>query len=120
VVAFEDAPFVPVMADRPDAGAIAVLWGDPNSGPSAMFIRLPKGALPMHSHSSDYHLLVLKGVAKHWSEGQTEAAAKPLGPGSYWFQHGNEVHGDSCLSDECVLHIVWAGKRDGKLAEPAK
>ena len=120
VTAFEDAKFVPVDPGRSDSPQIAVLWGEPSTGPSAMLIRVKKVTLPMHTHSSAYHLLVLQGASKHWNADQTETAVKPLGPGSYWFQPGNEPHADACLSDECVWYLVWAGKRDGKLAEPRK
>jgi quercetin dioxygenase-like cupin family protein len=121
VTAFEDAKFIPIVPNESDSPEIAVLWGEPTTGPSAMFIRAKNGfATPMHIHSSDYHLVVLQGSMKHWHADQTEADAKPLGPGSYWFQPGGHAHADSCLSDECLVHIVWAGKRDGRLAEPRK
>jgi quercetin dioxygenase-like cupin family protein len=120
VTAFEDAKFVAVVPGRPDSPEIAVLWGDPAAGPSAMFIRVKKGPLPMHTHSSDYHLLVVQGIVKHWSAEETEEDAKPLGPGSYWFQPGNEAHADSCLSDECLAYLVWSGKQDGRRAEPRR
>jgi quercetin dioxygenase-like cupin family protein len=120
VTAFEDAKFIPVAPGRSDSAEIAILWGDPRTGPSAMLIRLKKGPLPMHTHFSDYHLVVLQGLVKHWSAEETEEDAKPLRPGSYWFQPGNAAHADSCLSDQCVAHLVWAGKRDGKLVEPRR
>ena len=118
VTAFEDAKFIPDLPGRSESPEVAVLWGDPSTGPSAMLIRVEKGPLPMHNHSSDYHLVVLQGLVKHWSADQTEEDAKPLGPGSHWFQPGNEAHADNCLSSECLVHIVWAGKRDGKLVQP--
>ena len=116
VTPFEEAVFVPVNPDLPEGPQLSVLWGDPATGPSAMLLRLKRGPIPLHTHSSDYHLVVLRGTMKHWGEGQLEAGAKPLGPGSYWFQPGDKVHGDSCLTDDCLVHVVWAGKRDGKLA----
>jgi hypothetical protein len=57
---------------------------------------------------------------RHWGEGEQEAEAQPLGPGSYWRQPGLQVHGDSCLTDDCVMFIKWEGKRDGKLASSLK
>lgn len=33
-------------------------------------------------------------------------------PGSYWRQPGGQVHGDACLSDSCLIHLVWEGPRD--------
>jgi quercetin dioxygenase-like cupin family protein len=120
VVAFDDARFIAVNPNRPDSPQIAVVWGDPRTGPSAMLIRLKKGALPMHTHSSDYHLVVVQGTAKHWNGDETEADAKPLAPGSYWFQPANEAHADTCLTDECLLYLVWYGKQEGRIVEPGK
>lgn len=116
VTPFEEATFTPVNPNLPDGPQLSVLWGDPSTGPSAMLMKLTTGSIPLHTHSSDYHLVVLRGTMKHWGEEQTEADAQELGPGSYWFQPGNEDHGDSCLTGECLVHIVWSGKRDAKLA----
>jgi quercetin dioxygenase-like cupin family protein len=113
---FEKVVFVPVSEALPDGPELSVLWGDPATGPSAMLMKLKKGPIPLHLHSSDYHLVVLKGIAKHWEDGQTEDEAAPLGSGSYWFQPGGGVHGDACLTEECLVHIVWLGPRDAKLA----
>jgi hypothetical protein len=117
VVPFQDAKFVPVDPARPDGPQLAVLWGDPATGPSAMLLKLHKSSGRLHLHTSNYHLVMLEGTAKHWTEGEPEAVAKPLGPGSYWFQPGNQAHGDSCLTDECLMFVSWAGKRDARLAE---
>jgi hypothetical protein len=35
----EDARFVPVDPQRPQGAQMAVLWGDPNTGPSATLLR---------------------------------------------------------------------------------
>jgi quercetin dioxygenase-like cupin family protein len=120
VTSFQDAKFVPIDPAQPDGPQIAVLWGDPAKGQSAMLLKFKKGGSPLHIHTSDYHLTLLQGTMKHWGKGEQEADAKPLGPGSYWFQPGNQAHGDSCLSDECVMFIKWEGKRDGRLAEEPK
>jgi quercetin dioxygenase-like cupin family protein len=117
VVPVESAKFVPVIARLPDGPQMAVLWGDPNTGPSAILLEMKRGAGPMHVHTADYHLVVIEGTMKHWGAGQSEADASPLQPGSYWFQPGNVAHADSCLSEKCVMQVVWSGRRDGKLAE---
>lgn len=120
VVPIEQARFTPSDPARPEGAQIAVLRGDPATGPSDVLLELKKGGGTLHLHSSDYHLVLLQGTARHWAEGASEADAKPLGPGSYWFQPGNQAHGDSCLTDKCLMFITWDGKRDGRLAEPAK
>jgi len=117
---FQDAKFVPIDPARPDGPQLAVLWGDPEKGPSAMLLKFKKGGGRLHIHTSDYHLVVLQGTMSHWVKGEQESDAKPLDPGSYWFQPGNQAHGNSCLTDECVMFIKWEGKRDAKLAEEPK
>lgn len=115
VAPIEAARFVPSDPARPIGTQIAILRGDPATGPSTMLMKLKKGGGTPHVHSADYQLVVIQGTMKHLSEGQTEDSAKPLEPGSYWFQPGGEAHSDLCLTDECLLHIVWSGKRDGRL-----
>jgi quercetin dioxygenase-like cupin family protein len=115
VVPREQAKFVPADPSRPDGAQIAVLWGDPATGPSAMLMKFGKTDGALHTHTSDYHLMLLEGQMKHWVADSDRAKSPVLGPGSYWFQPGGDPHGDSCLSDECVMFIQWSGKRDGKL-----
>lgn len=115
VVPFEDAEFVPVRAGLADSPEIAVVDGDPATGPSAMLMRLPRASIPMHAHSSGYHLVVLEGTMRHWDRGDTEATAQDLGPGSYWFQPRHLPHAEACLTDSCLLHVVWKGPQDARL-----
>ena len=119
VVAFEDLRWPAVDPARSGPMQTSLLWGDPRSGPSAMYLKLSKGALPLHLHTADYHLLVVQGSMKHWLVGEDERSARTLGPGSYWFQAGGEVHADACLSDECLVYLVWSGPRDGRMAPPS-
>jgi quercetin dioxygenase-like cupin family protein len=117
VTALEDAKFVPVDPQRPQGAQIAVLRGDPDTGPSAMLLRMNKGVSAMHVHSADYHCVVLEGTMQHWEQRESQDTAKLLRPGSFWFQPGNAAHQDACLTDHCLMYVQWAGKRDGRLAE---
>jgi len=117
VTPFANARFQPVDPKRPEGTQIAVLRGDPASGPSSMLMLQRRGASAMHIHSSDYDLVLIKGDMKHWGAGASEQQAPILQPGSYWFQPGNEPHAGSCLSDECLMYVQWAGARDGRLVE---
>lgn len=120
VVSYEQARFVPVDPKRPEGPSIAVLHGDPDTGPSSLLIKMPKGAGPLHTHTADYDLVVIEGRMRHWGRGQKEADTPELGPGSYWHQPGREAHADSCLTEVCVMYVKFAGKRDGALApEPS-
>lgn len=115
VVPYAEAEFVPVQPDLPNSPEIAVLRGDPATGPSAMLMRLRRGSIPMHVHSSAYDLVVLEGTMKHWDPEATETTAPPLGPGSYWFQPGERPHAEACLTETCLLQLVWAGPQDARL-----
>lgn len=117
VTSFQDAKFVPLDPTQPEEAHIAVLWGDPTKGPSDMLLRFKKTAGGFHFHTSDYHLVLLEGTMKHYAEGEQETDSKDYGPGSHWFQPGNQVHSDACLTDECLMFIHWADKRDAKLPE---
>jgi quercetin dioxygenase-like cupin family protein len=120
VTPFQEAKFAPVDPTQPDGPQMSVLWGDPANGPSAMLLKFKKGTNSLHIHTSDYHLVVIQGTMKHWGEGEQEADAKPLAPGSYWLQPGNMAHAGSCLTDECIMFVKWEGKRDGRPAEDIK
>ncbi len=117
VTPIEEARFAPLDPGRPDGPRLAVLRGDPATGPSDMLLEFRKGPGRLHVHTADYHLVLLRGTMKHWAQGEKEEEAKTLGPGSYWFQPGGQAHADSCLSEECLMFISWAGKRDARLAE---
>jgi Domain of unknown function (DUF4437) len=120
VVPHDGAKWVPADPARPEGTQIAVLWGDPTTGPSSMLMRFKKTDGALHVHSSDYHLMLLEGSMKHWATEAERTSGPVLGPGSYWFQPGDQAHGDSCLSAECMMFITWAGRRDGRLASPAE
>jgi hypothetical protein len=120
ITAIEDAKFAPVDPARPQGAQMAVLWGDPKTGPSATLLRLNKGVSAVHVHTADYHGVVLEGTVQHWEQGKSQTEAKLLRPGSHWFQPGNAAHSDACLTDQCLMYVQWAGPRDGRLAEAAK
>jgi hypothetical protein len=113
------AKFGPLIPGQPGP-EFAVVSGDPKVGPVAGFLKLPKGAAPMHWHSSDYYAVTLEGQTKHWLPGK-EADAKSNAPGTAWFQPGGSAattHGDECLSDHCLTFIVMTGKFDFTPAAP--
>ena len=117
VVSYADARFKPLNPSIPNSAEIAALRGDPDQGPSTMLMKMRRGAGRLHDHTADYELIVIEGTMKHWRGGESEATAKPLGVGSYWFQPGGQAHADSCLTDTCVMFITWSGPRDSRLSE---
>ncbi len=115
VTPLSEARFEPVSPAHPDGPQIAVLSGDPKTGPSVMLMRFARSSGRLHIHSADYHLTVIEGEMKHWDAAGSEAAAPPIGPGGHWFQPGGQAHADSCLSDTCLMVIHWSGPRDARL-----
>lgn len=114
---YRDARFQPLNPPMSPGAQVAVLWGDPDTGPSAVLFKMGKGATPLHTHSSTYHLTIIEGEMKHWTAGEAEAKARALGPGGYWRIEGGRAHADACLSAQCVAFIKWDGPRDGKLLQ---
>ena len=113
VTSIDELKFTPLDAKNPDGPQMAPAWGDPWTGPTSIYLKLKPGANPLHSHSSTYHAVVVKGRAKHWDAGGDEKSAKIVGPGSSWYQPGNAVHGDACVGpEECVIYITLSGKFD--------
>jgi len=117
VVPFETLQFSPKEPGWPQ---IAPVMGNPEKGASSIVMKMGRGAFPLHTHTSDYQLVVIKGTMKHWGANQSQAQAVSLLPGSYWYQPAQEVHGDSCESEECVWFISFQGPRDFALANVAK
>ncbi len=107
------AKFGPLDPKNPGGAQMAVLSGDPKTGPVAFLLKLPKGSAGIHWHSSDYYAWTVEGKSKHWLPGK-EADAKENGPGAFWFQPGTAAgpHGDECLTDTCTVFVMMPGKFD--------
>lgn len=104
----------------PGGPEIAIVTGTLDQG-GGYFMRLAPGHKPgLHTHTSDYHAIVISGAPKHWLPGE-EKKAQALGPGSYWFQPGGQPHGDECTGTEpCVLYLVVTSAFDYAPAPNAK
>jgi len=90
----------------------AQAWGDPNSGAeNGFFVKLEAG-FPgmMHTHTNDYHAVVIQGSPRHWEPGETPEASPP---GSYFWQKGGAPHQDSCdPGADCISYVHMMGKLD--------
>ncbi len=105
---------------------IADLWGNHATGAFGAFIQLPAGfTVPLHTHTSDYKVVIVSGTYIQVPEGKPEFR---IGPGSYFMQPGgNYKHITSCdAASECVFFVESKGKFDLKVdaaktgAAPAK
>lgn len=90
--------------------SLSILWGDRDSGPYAMYLKMPGGfAVPDHAHTYAYEGITIQGEWQHSFAGET----KDLPVGSRVTQPGNAFHGDACVSvEDCVLFIYQDGKGD--------
>jgi hypothetical protein len=98
---------------------IAVLWGSPQDGPSAVMMKFPPN-FPggMHTHTHGYHAVVVSGASKHWGQDETEATAALQMPGDYWYQEADLVHQDSFPTDEeTILYLQFEGPIDTMFVE---
>ncbi|SHG84086.1 hypothetical protein SAMN05443551_0754 [Marivita hallyeonensis] len=115
-VALADAVFQP-FGDTPIE--IAVLNGNPQTGPSAVLLKFPPnfpGA--MHTHTHGYHAVVISGGSKHWIAGQSEEDVPLQRPGDYWYQIGGEAHQDSFPTDvPTIIYVQFEGPLDVEPAE---
>jgi len=99
---------------------IADVWGDHTKGAYGAFIKFPAGfAAPLHTHTSDYKIVVVSGTFVQAPEGKPEFR---LGPGSYELQPGGSYkHTTACdKASDCVIFSQGAGKFDFKPVEAPK
>lgn len=81
-----------------DAGGVAgakqaVLWGDPAKGGFGALKQVPAGAvLPLHSHTHDSRVVVVKGSIALEIQGKTSN----MTPGSYSLIPGGMPHAATC------------------------
>lgn len=69
ITAYKDLPFAP-LAEEGGPVEIAVLWGNPETGPAAVLVRFPGGyAEPWRSHSMTYHSVLIKVEFKNSQQG---------------------------------------------------
>ena len=116
VTSADAVKFMPLDPKSPGGANISVVSGDlQGKGPITLFLRLPKGPAPLHTHSAGYYGVVVRGQAKHWPAGG-DAKAQTLGPGSHWYQPGKAAHGDECVANECLLLIQMEGPYDFAVA----
>lgn len=115
------AKFAPVDPKNPASPQMAVLSGDPKTGPVAFLLKLQKGPSPLHYHTSDYYAFTIEGTTKHWLPGK-DAEAKANPANTFWFQPGGAAgsHGDECVSDTCIAFIYMPGKFDFAMAPAPK
>ena len=99
---------------------ITDLWGNHATGAFGAFVELPAGfAVPLHTHTWDYKVVIVSGTYIQVPEGKPEFR---IGPGSYFMQPGgNYKHTTSCdAASPCVFFLESRGKFDLKVVDAAK
>jgi quercetin dioxygenase-like cupin family protein len=115
IVPLEKMSFQPQAPGLPQK--VSTLWGNRDrDGGFGQLIELPPGfRSPLHTHSGDYHGVLIKGTWQH-----EDAAGKKTSvqPGSYVRQAGGEMHIDACVSKEpCLLFLFQYSRADLILAK---
>lgn len=113
-----DLDWRPVDPSNPSGPKMAALWGDPTSGPYGALLRVPAGfESPMHRHSSDERVVVIRGASIHWVEGGDRATAAIMSGGDYMLMPAGVNHVSAATPDEdCLELITQDGKFDFTLA----
>jgi len=103
---YEDLPFSPLAEGSPVH--VAVLWGNPETGPAAIMVKYPEGYLePWHSHSSTYHAVLVKSEFSSRSPEGGPDSERVLGPGSYVVQPGGVIHAEINAGAGELLSMVY-------------
>jgi len=120
IVKPSELTFAPIDPSAEGGPEVAVVHGDLKTG-AAFFLKIPAGFKPgLHTHTGDYHAVVVSGAPRHWLPGK-DRQAKPLAPGSYWFQPGGQPHGDECTGKEpCIAFVIMNGAFDFQPTPKAK
>lgn len=115
----EDMNFAPVLASKPDGPKVDHVWGDPREGAHGVMVKFPAGyTTDYRSNTAAQHGVVIKGTFISQPKGAAEG--KKLGPGSYWFQPGDQQYSMRCEgSEECLLYMTFDGAYDIKKDEKA-
>jgi quercetin dioxygenase-like cupin family protein len=80
----------------------AVLWGDHDAGPYGAFTKFDPGLVnPLHTHTSEVRIVVLRGAYIYKSKDGKE---RRVGPGAYISVPAGDVHVSSADKKEGALY----------------
>jgi quercetin dioxygenase-like cupin family protein len=117
LTAYEDLQFAPLGEGSPVQ--IALLWGNPQTGPAAVLVKFPEGYQePWHSHSSTYHAVVVRGKFRSRSREGGPQSEREFGPGSVLVQPGHETHAElNAGGGDSVAMVYFEGPIDFVLSK---
>ncbi|MCZ6590227.1 MAG: DUF4437 domain-containing protein [Alphaproteobacteria bacterium] len=96
---------------------MATVYGDRGTGAHGTFGTFPPNFItPLHTHSTAYNGVVVKGVMTNPFQGQD--APPTLEPGSFWHVPAGSVHATACVSNvPCEFYFHAKGAFDFKAVE---
>ena len=99
---------------NPNGPQMATLWGDPTSGAYGALLRVPAGfESPMHRHSHDERVVVIRGTSVHWTEGETREMAPLMTTGDYMLMPAGINHISAAApGEDCIEFITQDGPFD--------
>lgn len=104
---FEHLVWRPVDPNQPAGPQIAVLWGDPTSGPFGALLRVPVDfESPMHSHSQDERVVQLRGRSVHWTQDGSRETAPTMTPGDFMMMPRGVQHVSATAGDEESIEFI--------------
>ena len=117
ITAYDDLQFGPIAEGSPVE--VALLWGNPITGPATVLVRFPEGhAEPWHSHSSTYRSVLIKGDFQTRSKDNGVTSSGVYRPGAYLVQPGGVVHSEvNAGPGDLVALVHFEGPVDFVLAE---
>ena len=106
ITAYEDMQFEPLGEGSAVEGA--VLWGNPETGPTAIVVKFPEGYQePWHSHTTTYQAVIIKGEFQIRSRDAGGTISGVYGPGAYVVQPGGAVHSEVNAGPGEMAAIVY-------------
>ena len=108
-VKLSDIKWQPCDPKNPkDACQINYFRGNPEKEPNHSYFRVPKGYMfSAHWHTSNTHLVVLKGVFVVGAENDTKGTA--LRVGDFGYEAAKWIHWGRCDAEECVAYLFVDG-----------
>jgi len=98
----------------PEGVAFAPLQGDRFAETYQALVRLPAGTVsPPHVKTANMYGVILQGEMIHYLSDEDPAAARRMGPGSFYSINSGAAHVSACVSEApCIAYLYQDGAFD--------
>ncbi len=98
----------------PEGAAFASLQGDRFAESYQALVRLPAGTVsPPHIKTANMYGVLLQGEMIHYLSDEAPAAARRMGPGSFYSINSGAAHVSACVSEApCIAYLYQDGAFD--------